>query len=434
MINTMLSTNARFRLSSPHALRTAALPPFLFALLVATLLLTGCGGSGDTPQNAAASKTQQSQEQHEEDGHAGEDEHAGEARAVELTPDQVQAIGIRVDTLRAGSASSAISRPASVMFDLDRIANQGPRVEGKVRRVNVDLGDRVEAGQTLAIMSSVELGKAKAEYLTAKAHLNTRRRAYEREQQLYADSISSEAALLEAQAAFEEAQANLTSARETLRLYGLSEEEVESDDAHGELLSHFHVRTPIAGVVQKRDASPGQTLNSQDTPFHVADPSRMWVMIDAYERDAAVLQAGQPVSLTVRSQPGQTFEGQVDFVSYQLDEETRTMRVRAVVDNADGQLRAGMYGQATLQTDATVERALVSTDAVQTIDGQPMVFVPGDQEGHFRAVRVRTGEESQSGFVEILAGLRPGDRAVTQGAFDLKATLTASGRSAAHSH
>jgi cobalt-zinc-cadmium efflux system membrane fusion protein len=62
------------------------------------------------------------------------------------------------------------------------------------------------------------------------------------------------------------------------------------------------------------------------------------------------------------------------------------------------------------------------------------VFVPGDQEGHFRAVRVRTGEESQSGFVEILAGLRPGDRAVTQGAFDLKATLTASGRSAAHSH
>jgi cobalt-zinc-cadmium efflux system membrane fusion protein len=458
MMNTMLSTDSRFRPSSPRAPHVTTLPAAVLALLVGAFLLTGCGGSGGTPQDAAASQDEHTEEQHNQDEHAGEPSHTGEAehagegehageethagggehavevRAVELTPDQVQALGIRVDTLRAGSASSAISRPASVMFDLDRVANQGPRVEGKVRRVTVDLGDRVEAGQTLAIMSSVELGKAKAQYLTAKAHLNTRRRAYEREQQLYADSISSEAALLEAQAAFEEAQANLTSARETLRLYGLSEEEVESDDAHGEPLSHFHVRTPIAGIVQKRDASPGQTLSSQETPFHVADPSRMWVMIDAYERDAALLQSGQPVTLTVRSQPGRAFEGTVDFVSYQLDEETRTMRVRAVVDNADGQLRAGMYGQATIQTDATVERALVSTDAVQTIDGQPMVFVPGDQEGHFRAVRVQTGQESQSGFIEILDGLRPGERAVTQGAFDLKAALTSSTRSAAHSH
>ena len=283
-------------------------------------------------------------------------------------------------------------------------------------------------------MNSVELGRARAQYLVAQARLNTRRRTYEREQQLYADSISSEAALLETQAAFEEAQAELTSARETLRLYGLNNEEIEAADSNDKPLSHFHVRTPIAGTVQQRNLSPGETITPQQTPFRVADPSRMWVMIDAYERDAAALQVGQSVTLTVRSQPGRSFEGRVDFVSQTLDPETRTMRVRAQVDNSDGELRAGMYGRARIQTDAAIERSLILTDAVQTIDGESVVFVPGDENGHFRAVGVRTGEESQDGRVELVAGLRPGDVAVTRGAFDLKATLTASGRSAAHNH
>ena len=407
-----LSTNQSRRATSQRTVSFA-----LLALLMAALVLAGCGGSEATPQDAAA-QDQPTEDQHAEeqpnrggacgeDEHAGEEGHAGEARAVELTGDQVEAFGIRVDTLRAGSASSAIRRPASVMFDLDRVAKKGPRVEGKVLSVSVDLGERVEAGQTLALMSSVELGRARAQYLTDQARLKTRRRAYEREQQLYADSISSEAALLEAQAAFEEAQAELTSARETLRLYGLDVEEIEESEANDKPLSHFHVRTPIAGVVQQRNLSPGETITPQQTPFHVADPSRMWVMIDAYERDAAALQVGQPVTLTVRSQPGRSFEGRVDFVSQTLDPETRTMRVRAQVDNPNGQLRAGMYGRARIQTDATIKRSLIPADAVQTIDGESVVFVPGDENGHFRAVEVRTGEESQDGMVELVAGSGP---------------------------
>ncbi|WP_022835871.1 efflux RND transporter periplasmic adaptor subunit [Salisaeta longa] len=421
-----MKTITRFlpSLSLPSAVR----PLFSIALLVlATLMLAGCGGSEATPQHAG---------QHQDEKAAGEHaQHSeGAPRGVAMTPAQAKAIGIRLDTLQAGSATSVLSRPAAVHFDMDRTANVGPRIEGKVRRVTADLGERVEVGETLAIMSSVELGKAKAQYLTAKARLNTQKRAYEREQTLYADSISSEAALLEARAAFEEAQAELKAVHETLRLYGLSEAEVETEQSHGEPLSHFHVTSPIAGTLQQRDAAPGETIGAQETPFHVANPSRMWVMIDAYERDVPVLRTGQRVSLSVRSLPESSFEGTIDFVSQTLDPETRTLRVRAIVDNNRRLLRDGMYGQARIYTDTHVTSALVSTDAVQTIDGQSVVFVPGDEVGHFRAVPVRTGDESQDGMIEIVGGLQPGDVAVTRGAFELKSALTASTRSAAHGH
>jgi len=199
-------------------------------------------------------------------------------------------------------------------------------------------------------------------------------------------------------------------------------------------LSHFRVTSPVTGTLQKRDVEVGQTVSAQETPFHVANSSQMWVMIDAYERDIANVEEGQQVRLTMSSLPGEGAQGRIDFISRTLEEETRTLRMRAVVQNPDGVLRDGMYGRAHISTDQTVERALISTDAVQTIDGSSMVFVPGEEEGHFRAVEVRLGDESQSGMVELLSGLQPGDRAVTEGAFDLKAALTAQSRSASHSH
>lgn len=415
---------------SPHPSRFV-LP--VTSLLLALLMLTGCGGSEATPQEPQqdASREQQSTSP-DESGHSEEEPHA--ARAVALQPEQMQSLGIQIDTLERGSATSTLSRPASVQFDPDRTAKVGPRIEAKVVRVVKDLGERVAAGEAIAVMSSVDLGKAKAQYLTARARLKTHHRAYEREQGLYADSISSEATLLEAEAQFEEARAELRAARETLRLYGLTETDVETAGESSTPLSYFRVTSPISGVLQQRDAAPGETIGSQETPFHVANPSQMWVMIAAYERDVPVVRPGQRVALSVRSLPETSFEGRVDFVAQMLDPETRTLRVRAVVLNADGLLRDGMYGQARIYTDAQVERALVPTDAVQTIGGESFVFVPGGENGHFRAVPVRTGDESQNGMVELVAGLRPGDVAVTRGAFDLKAALTSSTRSASHGH
>lgn len=451
---TMHDTSGNSVLMSLSSVRRLGTP--LGALLIVAALVVGCGGGQGGPASDTASSAQQtasdtathdesghSEEQHggggsdeegshQEGGHGGE--HGGAPRGVAIGAKKADAIGIEVDTLSAGSATSTISRPATVQFDPNRVAQVGPRIEGKIVRVTKDLGDRVREGEAVAVLSSVELGKAKSRYLTAQARLKTHRREYEREQSLRADSISSEAEILEAQAKFEEAQAEFQAAKEELRLYGLSEADVAPAGQRKMPLSHFRVTSPVTGTLQKRDVEVGQTVSAQEAPFHVAGSSQMWVMIDAYERDIAAVEEGQRVRLTMSSLSGESARGRIDFISKTLEEESRTLRMRAVVSNPDGILRDGMYGRAHISTDATVERALISTDAVQTVHGTSMVFVPGEDAGHFRAVEVRLGEESQSGMVELISGLQPGDVAVTKGAFNLKATLTAQSRSAAHSH
>ena len=411
----------------------------IIALFAAGGILTGCGSSSDEPENTNP-QTEQEQQHNEEDGqHAAEnggqpEEGEQHAEEVSLNEQQRESLGINVETLDSGSAASTIARPASINYNLDNIAKVGPRIEAKVVRVLKDLGDRVGRGEPLVLMNSVELGKAKAEYIRLQARLKSEQARYKREQSLYDQQISSEGELLEAEAAFEEAKAELDATVEALRLYGLSDEAIQNIETGGDRpLSRFYVTSPIGGVVQERNLSPGQTVSSSETPIHVANLSEMWVMIDAYEQDIRYIEQGQTVNLSVRSIPDETFKGTVNWISYALEEGSRTMPVRAVVDNPDRQLRAGMFGTARIQTGQQRDIAVIPVDAVQTIEGDSRVFVPGDEDGSFRPVAVRLGAENE-GLVEILSGLAPGDQAVTAGAFDLKSALTAKTRSASHGH
>jgi cobalt-zinc-cadmium efflux system membrane fusion protein len=283
-------------------------------------------------------------------------------------------------------------------------------------------------------MSSVELGKAKADYIRLKARLKAEDARYKREQSLYDQEISSQAELLEAEANFQEAQAELNAAAEALRLYGMSQKDVKNIEAGSDQpLSYFYVTSPSEGVVQERNISPGQSVAPNETPLHVANLSRVWVMIDAYEQDIPYIEKGQKVDVMVRGIDGQTFEGTTNWISYALEQETRTMPVRAVVENNSGLLKAGMFGTARIFTGKERNTAMIPVDAIQTIEGADMVFIPGDETGSFRPVPVMLGNENE-GLVEIASGLVPGDEAVIAGAFDLKSALTAKTRSASHGH
>ena len=432
-----------------RTLASVAAVLLLGALLAFTLWPAG-GDSGPPPEAEHAG------EQHAEGGHEGEGGHSegGAMQEVHLTADQRGRLNVETSTLSGGSASSGLKRPAALKFNPDQVARIGPRVDAKVERVLVDLGERVERGEAVAVMNSMKLGEAKSDYLTARAHLETVRAEYEREKKLRKEGISSEAELLKAKSEFQEAKSQAASAAETLRLYGLSSSQIQnlSSDS-GRPASQFVLRSPISGRVEKRDASPGQSVSASETPIHVADASTMWAMIDAYERDLPVLEEGQDVTLTVRGRPGQRFRGQIDFISAQLDKESRTVKARAVIDNKNHQLRAGMFGTAQIEAGgnwsssdsaataaladsatATGRYAMIPTGAVQQVGGEQVVFVPGEEEGAYRVQPVQTGAETEDGMVTITSGLVPGDAAVTQGAFDLKSALTASGRSAAHSH
>ena len=387
-----------------------------------------------------------------EDKHTeeGESHSPGPAHKIHLTEAQRDRLDLQVAEVEAGSAEGTLEMPATVHFDQDRVAKIGPRLRTKVVRVTKDLGTRVAKGETVAVMDSVALGKAKARYLTAQAAFATARADYQRQQTLREKQISSEAELLDAQGRFREARARRDAVVEELRLYGLSQKQIRDIEAGTDRpLSRYRLTSPLAGVVQKRELTPGQTVGPEETPIHVVDTAKVWVMLEGYERHLPVLRTGQPVRFRSRALNDRTFTGKVDWVSRALDAQTRTVRVRAVVKNTGDLLRAGMFGKATVTTSADGKVAMVPVDAVQTIEGRPMVFVPGAPEGgarasrdpsrvsrkagHFRALPVTLGQEAES-RVEVLKGLKPGDGLVVRGAFDLKSALTASGRSAAHSH
>lgn len=396
----------------------------LIGLLLGSLL-TGCGSESGSKTNAQTEQQQESQ-------HSEENEQ--QTQEVHLTEKQENSLGIKVETLSGGNASSTISRPASVMYDLDQVAKVGPRIEAKVVRVIKDLGEQVKKDEPIALMSSVGLGKAKAEYIRLRARLKAEQARYKREQSLYDQEISSQAELLEAEANYQEAQAEVKAAAEALRLYGMSQNDIENIEAGSDQpLSHFYLTSPLDGVIQSREISPGQTIGPSETPIHVANLSQMWIMIDAYEQDIRYLNKGQQVSLSVRSIPGQTFEGTTDWVSYSLEKQTRTMPVRAIVENPNRKLRAGMFGTARISTGKERNVAMIPIDAVQTIEGEQVVFVPGNEDGSYKPVEVMLGSENE-GYVEIASGLKPGQQAVIAGAFDLKSALTAQGRSASHGH
>jgi cobalt-zinc-cadmium efflux system membrane fusion protein len=399
-----------------------------FVLIMSALILMSCGKNESSQHQ---SESHQNEAKTEQSHSPSEEKHQGE---VHLNEQQMNSLGVKVDTLSGGSAQSTVTRPASLSFDLDQVAKVGPRIEAKVVKVLKDLGDKVKEDEPIALMSSVELGKIKAEYLELKAKLKTEKAHFEREKALYEQNISSRAEYLEAEAHVQEAQARLNASQEALRLYGLTTKDVKNIEAGNEQpLSYFYITSPLSGVIQERALSPGQTISPNETPIHVVDLSKLWVMIDTYEQDIALLNEGQPIELSVRSIPGQTFQGVIDWISYSLEKETRTMPVRAIVANPDGQLRAGMFGKARISTAESLNTALIPIDAVQTIEGKKMVFVPGDEPGSFKPVPVNKGAENE-GMVEIASGIQPGEPAVIAGAFDLKSALTATSRSASHGH
>lgn len=364
---------------------------------------------------------------HEEAGHS-------ENNSVHLTDAQLQHLKLSVGNASSGNAEAIIEAPASVMFDADSVARVGPLIESKVIRVNSDLGTEVISGDTLAVLDSVQLGHVKARYLIAVARYQSALAEYQRDKKLAEKQITSEAELLKSRADYLETKAERDAIREELRLYGLDQRQIDAISAGGKQpLSRYSLLSPAEGVIQRRDLVPGQTLTATDTPIHIVNTKKVWVMIDAYEKKLPLLAPGLPVTLTLRALPGEIFTGLTDWVSRELDKQSRTIRVRAVMPNPGGRLRAGMFGTATIQARATEEFAMVPVDAVQTIGNEKSVFVPGDEDGAFHAVPVELGDES-GGLIEIHQGLEPGDAVVVQGAFDLFSILTAASRSVEHSH
>jgi cobalt-zinc-cadmium efflux system membrane fusion protein len=308
----------------------------------------------------------------------------------------------------------------SVAHDQDHYAVVGPLVDGRIVRLAAGVGDKVQRGQVLAEIESAEVGQAQAAYLSARARGAAADANLVRERDLTAQHISSqrEREVAEAQAATEHAE--LKAATERLRAFGLGDGEIRRLDEGTSTGGRVSLKAPLAGTVVERTVTLGQAVQKADDAFRIIDLSRLWILLDVYEKDLRRVHVGQQVDLRSEARPGETSHARVAYVNPLLDEKTRTAQVRVELDNTDGKLSPGQFVSARLIGDpslAPIEALAVPRSAVQTIDGRRVVFVKRGERFERRVV-----ELGQSGaeLVEIKSGVDEGDQVATDGAFLLK--------------
>jgi cobalt-zinc-cadmium efflux system membrane fusion protein len=174
--------------------------------------------------------------------------------------------------------------------------------------------------------------------------------------------------------------------------------------------------------VADKHATIGEVAASDAQLFTVGDLHRLWIILDVYESDLPHIAVGAPAVISTEAYPGRRFSARVVYVGATVDTTSRTVKVRVEIPNPDEALKPGMFAEASIVLPDEEERIGVSQAALQTLEGNTVVFVPTGPRS-FRAVTVRTGRRRAGGWVEITAGLALGDRVVTSGSFTLKADL-----------
>jgi cobalt-zinc-cadmium efflux system membrane fusion protein len=404
-------------------------------VLAAGWSLLACAAEAPRPTEAVESSAAERSERGDGDPHDdGEAHHEGEEHhdegeedgVVELTPEAVERIGLRTEPATRRALDGTRTTTGRVGFDEDRLAHVAPRVSGRLVRVPASLGDRVAAGEVLAVLDSVELGEARASYLRARARDEAARRRFERERSLREERISTEQDLLDAEAAAREAAADFALARESLRLLGLSDEEIEDfawADLHGALVS---VRAPFAGRVVEREATVGELVDPERTLFTIADLSQVWVWVDLYERDLAHVAPGARVEVRLDAWPDDALTGELAYLGDQLDPASRTLRARVDLPNPQRRLKPGMFARVTLSAadGATASTVLaIPREALQRDGEQTIVFVRTGP-GRFERRPVLVGRIAGE-LAEIVEGVAEGDEVVTTGAFLLRSQTSA---------
>jgi cobalt-zinc-cadmium efflux system membrane fusion protein len=344
---------------------------------------------------------------------------AGQGLKVRLpSADSAANAGVVVQTPGAQRMEHAVECFAELTFNQNKLARITPLVGGVVKSVEVDFGSRVDEGDLLARITSVEIGEAQSAYLTAIAEDKLRDRTLERERGLLAQRISSEKEFQEAEAAHDTSMAAVRQARQRLMVLGFDEQQIlalaEQQGAPGVL----EIRAPFAGEIVERTAVQGAMVEMGESLFTLADVTALWAMLNIPESQLPRARIGQKVTLTVESLPGQSFDGTLTWLSASVDARTRMARGRAEVSNADGRLKAQMFAKARIITSNSNHAVVVPTSAVQNVTGTPVVFVPIGED-LFEARPVTLGAK-HNGHIEITAGLHSDEAVVVAGSFALK--------------
>jgi cobalt-zinc-cadmium efflux system membrane fusion protein len=286
---------------------------------------------------------------------------------------------------------------------------------GRVTRVIAGLGDTVRAGASLATVEASEFVQAQNDLATAAAQVKIARINETRKHALYDAKGGSLQDWQQAQADLTAAETVRNSVRNRLKILGKSDAEIDVLESSRSMSPVAIIAAPIAGVVVDRQVGPGQYLQAGGgTPvFTIADPSTVWLLANVREADAGLVHLGQAVEVRVLAYPKRAFKARVTYVAALVDPVTHRLPVRAEIDNHDAALKPEMFANFRILTSDAVNSPAVPESAVVYEGEAAHVWVlAGDGLLAYRSIR--TGRNND-GLVEVLDGLKAGERIVTKG-------------------
>ncbi len=315
-------------------------------------------------------------------------------------------------------AEARVRLIGKIDFDETRSKSIAAWVPGRIDTLFVDFtGTEVERGDRLVSLYSPELYAAQTELLNA-IQAN-------RDLQAGGDPVMRRTA-----------EATVTAARERLRLWGLDPSRIQQIEKTGQARRHMDITSPLGGVVIHKNAVEGMYVKTGTPIYTVADLSRVWVTLDAYESDLVWLKEGQDIDFTVEAVPGRRFQGTIIFIDPVLNKRTRTTMVRLNVDNGQRLLKPGMFVNATVAAEVVLEQEshrmadpeslpLVIPASAPLITGKRAVVyvrVPGSEKPAFEGREVVLGPRAGDFYI-VLSGLAEGELVVTKGNFKIDSAL-----------
>ncbi|MEY4704363.1 MAG: hypothetical protein RL042_559 [Nitrospirota bacterium] len=364
---------------------------------VTSLLLSSCGsGEQPTVSNAAMPPAQTA-------GSAAGSHSRVETALVEL-----------------GSGAQDLTLVGKVAYGEDRYSRISSPLQGRVLEVRAHLGERVQAGSVLLVLDSQEIAQAYSEYVKEDSDLQYATRARELAKDLYENKALPLKDLKQAENELIKARAEFRRAKERLLSLRVPAQELDKPLDRQKITSRFEMKSPLTGVVVERNVTPGQSIggDSSQVVFTVADLDMLQVVADVYERDLALVKEGQFATVSVEAYPDVSFPATVATIGDVVDPTSRTIKLRAWVNNKDHRLKPEMFARLHIQVGESTPLLLIPREAVLEVDGKQFVYiVEGANQYVKREVKVSTISPDH---VRVLEGLTSGQRIVIKGAVLIK--------------
>jgi cobalt-zinc-cadmium efflux system membrane fusion protein len=375
----------------------------LLNIIFIAIILFGCGEN----------KTDEINENTEQESY--------EVNKVVLSSEARNNIELAFDEVKESIINGTLTASAKLITNQDYEAQVSSLVQGRVHEVYVKEGDYIKEGQTLMHVEGLEIGEIKAVYLQAKAMLDFTKAAYERQQTLLEQKVGSQKTFLEAKAEYEKALAEYNAEDKKIHSIGLEHKDIETNADSEHISGVLPIKAPISGIVVERNVVIGQLVEANTTAFKIMNISNLWAEGQIYEKDITKISGRPKVEFTTSAYPNEKFKGVVILIGQTIDEHSRTIKVRASLQNTSNKLKPNMFGELLIPISNNTKGIVIPTDAMVKEGNESYVFIV-ENDSTFSRRNVEVGIEF-AGMREILSGLNKGEKIVTKGVFFLKSEL-----------